>query len=264
MKNKGLYPYNPIILEGLWGLGKTTLTQEYSRKHGYKPLFEPLHTTDQTAQQLANNLDNWYIQAHQAHEAYLKGQLPVIMERSILSTFAFLYALKRPLPNTFHIDRLRREIENKKILVVYLKPQENILTWEKNELQKYSQDIQSILTDKQKKLRYEEWYEKVLPQKYGILPFFLRLTKNNIRLEADKLVDRIHHVLISRRIAQVNVVCFTTSVNRQAIRILLLKRSVKKGGFFQTVTGGIHPGEPPPYTRQDENSWKKLIFQRKQ
>ncbi len=46
----------------------------------------------------------------------------------------------------------------------------------------------------------------------------------------------------ANRVAQVNVVCFTRD-EKGDIKILVLKRNEKKGGFWQAVTGGVHSGE---------------------
>lgn len=48
--------------------------------------------------------------------------------------------------------------------------------------------------------------------------------------------------LKASRVAQVNIVCFMRG-GKGDIKILTLKRSEQKGGFWQTVTGGIHVGE---------------------
>jgi len=237
-------PDNPIILEGLWGLGKSQLAHAYSHKYNYELVSEPLHTNHPESK-VFKDLSDWYVKAHKKQEFYLNKSLPVIMERSILSTFAFLYALKRPVPHHLYISSFQHLIENKKILVVYLKFNEDFSSWEHEDLKRYSDDIQEILTKKEVRARYQEWYEKILPQKYGILPFQLRVSKRGIRRETNKLINDIYLALACNRIAQINTVCFKKASIKEEMQILILKRSINKGNFFQTVTGGIHIGESP-------------------
>jgi len=68
------------------------------------------------------------------------------------------------------------------------------------------------------------------------------ITKNDFLRSADKKETDLK--LKYNRIAQVNVVCFTKSrKNIDNVQVLVLKRNKKKGGFWQTITGGVHVGE---------------------
>lgn len=242
MSIKVPHPINSIILEGLWGLGKTQLAQAYCTQYAYKLVPEPLHTHELKPREISD-LNSWYLRAHQNREHFLEDSSPVILERSILSTFAFLYALERPLPDLSHISRLRNVIKKNKILIAYLNLNKNFSFWEKENLKEYHPDIQNILEHEDMRLRYQEWYEVILPQKHGILPFHLRMIQNSKRRETNDLVHDIYLSLACKRVAQINTVCFTKDLDKGKIQILILRRNPQKGGFFQTVTGGICPGE---------------------
>ncbi|MBY0376535.1 NUDIX pyrophosphatase [Patescibacteria group bacterium] len=230
-------PKNSIIIEGLWGTGKTLVANTYCNKYNYKLISEPVFE-DSGNITISNNKDQWYIKNHTEREHYLQESYPVLLERSILSTYAFLYVLHKTLPDELYIKKLQKSIEENKILLVFLKNTgaENL---ELNK--KYSPEIQNIITNENNANLYNEWYTKILPFKYGIVPFVLNIKKEGVRNTTEVLVNNIYLALTYNRIAQVNIVCFTESL--EGIKILILKRNKIKGGFWQTVTGGIHPGE---------------------
>ncbi len=238
---KSQNPKSSILIEGLWTLGKTTLGQSYCSKYNYHFIPEPLHTDTKQSMDISD-IDDWYLQEHKKREHFLDEDFPVVFERSVLSTFAFLYALGQPLPSDAYLFSLKEIIRKKSILIVFLKGEESIFSYQKEDLKNYSQEIQSILLDSSARERYEEWYTKILPYKYGITPFVLRAVEQGSRRLVNDMVMDIHLVLEHKRIAQVNVVCFEKD-SMGEVRILILKRIQKRGGFWQTITGGIHPGE---------------------
>jgi len=238
---KSQNPKNSILIEGLWTLGKTTLAQSYCSKYNYHFIPEPLHTNIKQSMDISE-INDWYLQEHKKREHFLDEDFPVVFERSVLSTFAFLYALGKPLPSDDYLFSLKEIIRKKSILVVFLKGEESIFSYQKEDLGSYSQEIQYILLNNSARERYEEWYTKILPYKYGITPFVLRAVEQGSRRSINDMVTDIYLVLEHKRIAQVNVVCFEEDAMR-GIKILILKRNQRKGGFWQTITGGVHPGE---------------------
>lgn len=238
-------PKSSIIIEGLWGLGKTSVAKRYCEIFGYKLITEPIHTSSDAKCEEIKDIDFWYINQHVKRMSYLRDFEKMFLERSVFSSFAFLYSLKKQLPDAVLIDYLRRIIQKKNVLVVYLraknkKEQKDIAYFEK-----YSKEITGILSDLQMKSRYENWYENILPKKYGVTPFILDiLDQNNAYRSTDKIVNEINLVLRCNRVAQINIVCFTRlSKASKDIKILVLKRNKKRGGFWQTITGGVHVGE---------------------
>lgn len=240
-------PQNHIILEGLWGLGKSKLANAYCSRYQYTLLKEPLHTSVEDSG-LIKSLESWYLKTHQLEmNRLIKNESPLVMERSILSTFAFSYALNKSLPDIRFLSSYRKLIEKNKILVVYLHTNPDDPGRNPAGLTRYSANIRRILLHRASRYRYQEWYEKVLPQKYGILPFILHVESlSGERRTTGDLTKEIHSCLSCERIAQVNVICFTKAIgSKKEMRILMLKRSARKGGFWQNVTGGVHPGESP-------------------
>lgn len=241
-------PKNSILLEGLWGLGKTVFSEAYCHKFEYTFKAEPLHSFGEDLQP-GEDLDEWYIKAHIQRQNYFNDTRPSLVERSILSSFAFLYALERPLPDPRLIHDLRGQLEKNKAQVVYMKSDDERF-WENVDLKDHSSDIRNIIFNDNARKRYDEWFTKILPHEYGILPFILRATEGGSRRTTNAMVNEVYLALACERIAQINAVCFTRSSTD--LEILVLKRNPKKGGFWQTITGGVHPSEDPLRAAQRE------------
>jgi len=250
IKVMGIKIYNPtnsILIEGLWGLGKSTLASTYGQKYGYSVEREPLHTKSAPPPS-SNDIDAWYLKEHVSRQSLFVANRPhpLIVERSVLSTFAFRYALNRPLPEPKYIHSLKQIIKSTGTFIVYIRDTENSFSLENANNENYSPDIRNILSDSAARKRYEEWFMKILPREYGILPFMLRPEVGGKRRLPEELANDIHLALSCNRKAQANVVCFTrdhAAVNK--VSILVLKRNAQKGGFWQTITGGIHIAEDP-------------------
>lgn len=234
---------NPLIIEGLWGLGKTEIAKEFASKYNYVFLTEPLHTSEENPAEL-EDLDSWYSNAH-FHRMRLLDRFdsPVIMERSILSTYAFLHAMGRPFLDSSNLEQFLKLSKDKKMLLVYLKGKEKYFL-DYSKLSEYSKDIQYILTTYEAKQRYEEWYLDILPNKFGMVPYILDVNGQDSRRHVGELVQEIRACITHQRVAQVNIVAYRVSCNNQVnIDVLVLKRSKERGGFWQTITGGVRPGE---------------------
>ncbi|HUX36222.1 MAG TPA: NUDIX domain-containing protein [Candidatus Paceibacterota bacterium] len=240
MSIKNPNPVNPIILEGLWGLGKTSLAQAYCGKYGYEFMPEPFHTRDSKAGEI-KDLDGWYLEQHKDRQQFFKQS--TLVERSVLSSFAFRYALEQALPDASYLESLKKDMEKAGALLVYLKENVPFATGH-NGAGEYSAEIEKILLNEKAQKRYDEWYTDILPRCYGILPFILKVSADGSRKPVESLADEIHTVLAANRMAQTNVVCFTRD-EKWDIKILTLKRNEQKGGFWQTITGGVHIGEDP-------------------
>lgn len=234
---------NPILLEGLWGLGKTQLAEKFCEKYGYRHAYEPFHTYTTNLDEI-KDLDRWYLEKHFSRISLFESESPVLVERSLLSTFAFLYALNKELPDEKYVRFLKDEMSKRKVLLVYLFSDQHI-DIDVDNSKNYSHLIQAIIQDNEIRRRYDEWFTAILPNKYGIVPLVLPITEKGVRKSADTLATQVALSLQHKRVAQVNVVCFS----RQSIAgqtgpaVLVLKRNAEKGGFWQTVTGGIKPGE---------------------
>lgn len=76
-----------VVVEGLWGVGKTTLCRYLSEIYGFTYIPEPDHEREAGP---IGNLDEWYYHAHlQNYEMAFRVKGSVVIERSVASVFAF-------------------------------------------------------------------------------------------------------------------------------------------------------------------------------
>lgn len=181
------------------------------------------------------DIDSWYLAEHSKREALLGAMRPVVLERSNLSSYAFRYALEKEISDYSELERLKESVQEHAVLVVYLKSDELSLPQDIFSNEYYS-GARRILLDAKRRERYEQWFLEELPYKYGITPFVLRASENEVRKTPEKMEEEIQAVLTHNRVAQVNVVCYLGE--KTDTKILVLKRNQRKGGFWQTITGG--------------------------
>lgn len=117
-----------IILEGVWGSGKTTLAKELQKKYSMTLIKEPHHVKAGVKTKNKNLITEWYIHMHaqnirKAVNLALRGR-NVVVERSILSSIAFakLFLKKNVKPLLLSFERLLKNLQNSdtKLYFVYL------------------------------------------------------------------------------------------------------------------------------------------------
>ena len=87
-----------LIVEGFWGIGKTTFINSLSKRYQFIFIPEPDHLD----KNIKGNVSQWYLSQHQkrfksALEYLSKGD-NVVLERSVISCIAFYYAKSGTLP----------------------------------------------------------------------------------------------------------------------------------------------------------------------
>lgn len=232
---------NHIIVEGIWGIGKTTVTETYAELFGYILIPEPSHLKTASSEDVSD-LQRWYRNAHMQLESHLEQSNPCIVERSILSVFAFEYASTGTLPTHEEMKRIRQKLEKTKTLLVYLSPDQT--PYRTDQQPTYSEKIQYILQHKDAQDRYFEFYLKILPWQFGIAPLVLSSINEVTRRDAETVAKEIRTAIGAQRVAQMNVICMNPHARVDQPQILLLRRTPRRGGFWQAITGGVHPGEP--------------------
>jgi 8-oxo-dGTP pyrophosphatase MutT (NUDIX family) len=209
-------------------LGKTTLIQALLQEElfkGYTFDEEPVASTDE------QNLDIWYTAAHVRR---INDRANLIYERSLLSTVAFLYAQD---PEGEAYKAASEELQKHKdffwgCVIVYLSADpswymQNKMVLHESPNARHSLDWFS---------RYHEFYTKILPLKFDIAAFEIPvLDQSGLQKPVSQVLTELKLMLEHDRRAQANVV----PMDREG-RILVLKRNERKGGFWQTVTGGVH------------------------
>jgi len=97
---------NILLIEGLWGAGKSTLISRIRSRYPVLFIPEPNFQTSR----IKKSISEWYKAQHQDRLKtalkYTQNGEQVIMERSILSNAAFYYAKRHKFPSWFNESRL--------------------------------------------------------------------------------------------------------------------------------------------------------------
>jgi 8-oxo-dGTP pyrophosphatase MutT (NUDIX family) len=171
------------------------------------------------------------------------------MERSIISSLAFQYASKETIEDVEDLmtDFIEKYLEYKTMIVYLYDPEMDVAD---QSVGVSTEGLDKVKNSDDFKRRYDEFYSQILPNKYGITPLKLNvLDENNQSRRSEKnVVSDIVTAYKEDRLGQINVVC--TQGGRK--ECLVLKRNEKKGGFWQTITGGIETRELLPEAARRE------------
>lgn len=152
------------------------------------------------------------------------NKLSLLVERKLFKIYKDYYLNNKLIPEKY-LNEIRDEIKKNKILLVYIK----IKGTNKENLAK------------EKECLLDHLFTELLPVKFNIPIFVLNISNTN-KKEIEKAAKAINISLSGNRAAQVNlVVCRKNKENKY--EVLTLLRNVKKGSFWQTITGGAHLGE---------------------
>ncbi len=224
---------NKIIVEGFWSTGKTALINSLAKKSDFRILPEPNHLALKTP---PKNVGQWYIKKHlNRQKKFFASKKSVIMERSILSSAAFKYALGE---NKKQISKLLidfyKQYEKNKPLLIFLSSEKNFI---KKAATRIKDNNVSRLLQKDKFIEYyENFYRRFLPFNFGITLLFCNIRRGQKRKTTLEIKKNIILAIRHNRLAQVQIVCFC---QKKDVAFLLLKRNLKKGGFWQAITGGV-------------------------
>jgi len=223
---------NKIIIEGFWNIGKSTLAQILSQEFGYSIIKEPDHLKNRVVQ---GDIDQWYIAEHLNNQKlFFKNESQrLISERSILSSAAFLYAKENKNVSNILKDFILYYQKSRPLIVFLYAEKATIRELAKN-IQNF--DVEKLLQNELFIERYEAFFKNILPFVYGIIPIFIKIDKAGKRKIPSEIKNDIIKVFECDRLAQVNIVCFKSE---KEPLFLLLKRNPMKGGFWQTITGGV-------------------------
>lgn len=226
---------NKIIVEGFWGIGKTKLCRSLSEKMGLIQIEEP----DHLILKVTENVDDFYISEHKENIKNLSGKKGLIMERSLISSLAFLYAKNIESIESLlseHISNINLIIKEEVLILFLYCDKKTIL---ENIKQIKDHLVKDLFENTDFASRYEHFYRVILPFKFGICPVCIKVDDDAGNLiSIDQAVNTVQKIIREDRVAQVNVVPFIRE--GQNIKYLTLQRNERKGGFWQTITGGIH------------------------
>lgn len=230
---------NPMIIEGCWNVGKTTLAELMCQTYGYELIREPNHMVAGIHEP---NVADWYIAQHAAREQALftaaERSQAVVIERSTISVAAFDYAAREHDPQVAQaMEKFAQRYRAARPLVVFLYQDAGYLSTRGYQI--HDANVLNRLKSEEFDRRYEEFYRQILPLQYDIVPLFLRQPDDYSAENSQQSLRTIETALQKCRLAQINVVPFrTTSIG---VAVTVLKRTAERGGFWQTVTGGVKP-----------------------
>jgi len=113
---------NLIIIEGLWNVGKTSFIKKFCSKFLYEFIEEPNHQKEG----IKNNISDWYKIQHKfrlenaIHK--ISENKKIIMERSILSNFAYSYALEGNYSESL-LSNFYNQVSYYNYIIIYLTPE---------------------------------------------------------------------------------------------------------------------------------------------
>jgi len=227
---------NKIIIVGFWKTGKTTLANFLKRKFDFSLILEPDHQKEDLTK--IKDVDKWYCQQHkERQQKFFNSRRKVILDCSIVSSAAFLYAIKRKLPKCKSILKefvSKFKTSSKKPIIIYLYTKKCNKIIFKNLTDKR---VKKLLSNNEFIKRYDEFYRIILPFKYDLTPLCIKATKGNHLKSTVEIIENIKKAIENDRIAQVNIIFYKLKKGKPLF--LLLKRIQKRGGFWQGVTGGV-------------------------
>jgi len=162
--NKNKIPI--LIIEGLWGAGKSSLIS-WIRKE-WKVLFiaEPNFQESKIKRQISSWYREQHLQRIKSARKLIKMGETIILERSILSSLAFFYAQKGKLPNwTNSIRKQLSAMEQMSVLFIY---DEQKIFLNKTLQIKDRTVKKAIVSNKMFYKNYINFFTKIAPSQLGL------------------------------------------------------------------------------------------------
>lgn len=187
---------NKIIIDGFWGTGKTSIMGFLKQKYNYTVINEPDHLKSNDLTE-SININNWYIKQHEKNQKifFTLNNHDVVMERSIVSSMAYLYATEENKDTKSALNVFARFQKwylgnNNKVIFVFLYADKYKLENITNSIQ--NAEIKLKLKTSSFKENYEQFYRVILPSKYNIYPLFINIfNENGNRRSLDEIVDLV-------------------------------------------------------------------------
>lgn len=150
-----------IIIEGFWGVGKSRLIQHIRNKIECIFIPEP----DHIIKKIKKNISQWYFKQHSARLKQagrkIKNGKTVLLERSIISSIAFNYAVNSKISKN-NFDKIKKLLNFQNPLIIFLYGNKNFIKQRALNLRDYSVKNQ-ILKNRSFCKNYLAFYKKILP-----------------------------------------------------------------------------------------------------
>ena len=233
---------NIIIIEGFWGVGKSTLISSIRRSHPVLFIPEPNHIEAK----VKSDVSRWYQSQHNKRiklaKKYVDYGEDVILERSILSSAAFFYAQHGLLPKWFNPIKLNLHILSN-LHIIFLYGDKNYFF---NNLYKIkNKDIVSAVRSHESFYEnYLHFFVEIAPRLIGLDIKCIKIGKNSHSItNTNKLIQKIlksRKQSVKRKLSEIKAYC-ASAVMFYEDKFLLLYS--KKHGQFSFPQGHQEEGE---------------------
>jgi 8-oxo-dGTP pyrophosphatase MutT (NUDIX family)/thymidylate kinase len=177
---------NLIIIEGLWGMGKTSFANNISKISNHIIISEPDHKNSK----IIENLSEWYYKQHKKTLKKLKnglGKQKILMDRSIISNAAYQYATTGIFAKNNFI-KIFNLIDSLDSVVLFFYSDRNFIIKKINNIK--NNDIKNlILNDKYFYKQYVYFYKNLLPKYFKNKIFYIKINDGDRFIKKQKIIS---------------------------------------------------------------------------
>ena len=168
---------NKIIIDGFWGTGKTVAIKALEQKFNYMVINEPDHLKSSNLVKSVD-INDWYTKQHEKNQNifFTSGNNNTVMERSIISSIAYLHATKETVGTEIALKiftEFKKKYLHNRVIFIFLYANKNELSSIANNIQNV--DVGSKLKDDSFIAEYEKFYREILPSEHNIYPLFINI-----------------------------------------------------------------------------------------
>lgn len=179
-------PPRLIIVEGFWNMGKTTFINELAKQGKFTLIDEPNHLVNEVN---IKDPHEWYLEEHLARqkkaEHLIERSKRVIMERSILSSFALSYAQTKMITKD-GLNVLKSLPMLKQSLIIFLYADKQFITREARGIEdSFVRDL--VIKNKGFYKNYINFYKDILSGVVGNM-LYLNVAPDGEFLDPGELV----------------------------------------------------------------------------
>jgi len=179
---------NIVVIEGFWGVGKSTLITNI--RQSYPVLFIP--EPNYISAGIKTGISEWYRDQHNERmklaKKYIKFGENVILERSILSSVAFYYARHGFMPKWFDQSKLELSSLNN-IHIFFLYNDKN--SFLKNYSEIKDRSVKSAMAKESFYYNYFNFFAKIVPKLINQKIVCVKISKNRYQPDISGEIKKI-------------------------------------------------------------------------
>lgn len=184
---------NRIIIEGFWGMGKTAILNALERQFNYVTIIEPEHLRSDTPIE-SGSVNDWYVMQHDKNQQIFFAATSdrIAMERSIVSSMAYLYASGETVSEEAErvFARFKAWYTDNGALLIFIFSDADSVSIHARDVSDPA--IVSRLSTAGFSEKYEEFYREILPSEHGIHPLCINIfDEAGERRSVNEIIDII-------------------------------------------------------------------------